>query len=985
MINSADRIKGQRTAKTSLTEKEATAKFVNTYLDGSEKSDNMVSIDGDNTVVYPEILANAAKILPKTSVLDAAADYLGLIDNSSFSSFASDMYYTYLDIYGFSGTQGVGSGIFNKNLLAEIGNNTVSMSQQAFQDLLDTTGVTSEQKEEEMKENAYKMLDPGKEGKEYRRQFMSSTFEGWLIDSYDKICYGDTESEYYATMTSTRHSFVNLDTYADNFMTRAVVAKWPIILPVLMLLISIFIMVFATINNKRILWIVVNLITTACMLITLPAVTEIAPYVVEKVSDKAFKNVMSTAAMNEALEAKSIEQDIDAKYSQFSEDIKTAIKEVNAMGTSGSLLIKQDMTRKAIKSTANARIAELKGLATARWLLPTILSMSGATDENDIDNYVFVSLGEKREELRNFNMQAPLSNNSDYSQILKLVNINGNEINDFATNVSNYFDDFIRELSQYGTDRDNVTNANAQRINAVTYVQGTETVLPYFYINAHKTLCNLANSQGDLTLVTMQQFYDGIKHDTTHTNILTVTRGNVKDCGNLRTLLTDYVPYLLQVQDNAIKTLKKRTIKASEYETYEGKEASFLFRCNWADKLVRNSGYDEDDINPNKYLEKYGREMIFSRAEMVAAGLTTKDLTPVEIKCIEVNDRIDTQWTLLVNYINTEGIDMELIAEHMAMVSTIAFNEVFTKDRLVNANLALYPSALSLRTINYDTMMKLVLMSNYGYVDSKAHSMEIVLAESGWPSGLLLVVLAWVITVAVPFIMSLTLGFAFYAAILACAYNAVVNGKDKMKVFGGAAISVFAIIIYTSLYILSFKWVIGNTNKILSLDDLASGDTVAVGKLLLIAIFTAAYLVALIFRMIHTIRNFRDMGFQMWATVAKKSFDGFQNMIKSIKNHFSSGSDKSESTATSGDSDDSVGKTEVQGDVSVKNVKDDPLYIQDVTEAANSATWIQDDDDVTELDSGYVAEDAPDDVTTSDSSSSNSNSSSNNSEQKDDK
>ena len=131
----------------------------------------------------------------------------------------------------------------------------------------------------------------------------------------------------------------------------------------------------------------------------------------------------------------------------------------------------------------------------------------------------------------------------------------------------------------------------------------------------------------------------------------------------------------------------------------------------------------------------------------------------------------------------------------MALRATLIFNETIAKDRVINENYALYPSAVSLRTINFDTMMKMVLMSNFGLIDTNQQSMPIVYAESGPISGFLLLILAWAVTVFVPALADICMGIAFYGRgmdakmLIGCAdeamYCAKKSGKNGYMIYDG--------------------------------------------------------------------------------------------------------------------------------------------------------------------------------------------------------
>lgn len=944
---------------------------------------------------------NFVRIGVANPALKTAADYLGLSAASTFSLYASDMYYSYLDIYGLINN----AHLFKVPLFTALGNTCTNLTSQELGKLIMDNGLTAEQKEEELKENAYLMLSPNEKGKEYRSRIVSGTIDEWLVRTYHNTCYGDTDSEYFAKLNSTSNSFINFDTYSENFLTKAVVQRWPIILPIILLFLSIFIIIFAAVNGKSVIWILSNLVITACMLISLPCVAEVTPYFVNKVAESAFKNSIGTMCVSEAVEDDAIRADITKQYAGYGEEtakqMQAAYDNLSALGTSGSLMLKQDMTRKTIPSNTSEIYAELKGLASAQWLMPNLLSMTGAWTQDEYDDYVYRSVGEKRKELRAMQPTLPSQEfygaEGDYlaqygtniiSQLCKyneyatpdlyqnighstatesymsaaahgksfshttdlfLTNVNSLPVSDITTVVA---DGIISEIHGYSVDNYK---------NVIGYLQGTETILPYFYLVARDALINADSTITDFNQITVLNFYNNFIQDEFNNNALTVKNGRIIDLVDLEYLFKAYVPYLVGIQDEAKEVLGDEQI-GKLYEIYEKEPKSFLFECNWADKLLKAYDYG-DDINPFTYPSRYGREMVFSQAQQLAQNVPTKALTDVELRCIEANKKIEEQWTLLINYVTSAGISVDILTEQMALTATIAFNETFSKDRIVNSNYALYPSAISLRTINFDTVMKMVLMSNFGLADLNQESMKIVLAESSTLTGLILFVVAWFITVFVPILINVAMAAAFYCTILSCAYNACIDGKQKLKTTGGATISVIVLTIGTVLYVYSFRWIIGNTNKVLSIKQISAGISLSTGKIFLLAACAGLYTWFLVARTFHTIKNFRDMSMQMWASYSKKTYDGFIRGVTSLANWFNKGdnSGRTNNSARLTDGETSDAKTEVSlaedgGTVNVKNTEKDPLFTKQ-TNSADEATVILDDDRYDMDNSGYVERD----------------------------
>lgn len=1007
---------------------DSSAKKLYTYIHGTEISstdfNKFTSTDYTSSDWPTSKVINMqwAKIAPATAYLKTAASYLGLHEDCTFSLFASDMYYSYLDIYGLIGGT---EPIFIKDIFTALGSVCTIKTPEELGKSIMTQGLTAEQKEQMTKENVYLMLSQDEDGREYRSRMVDGIFNEWLVESYDKMCYGDTSSDYFKTLNSTSNSFINLRTYSENFLTKAVVVRWTTILPILMLILSLIIVIIGTINNKKLPWIFCNLLICTCMLITLPALSETIPYVVEKVSDKAFSNAIDTMAISEAVEDDVIRADIKKQFEGYGEKISTAIDSLSALGTSGSLMLKQDITRKVIPKSTGSTFQELKGLASAQWLLPNLLSMTGADTVAEYNDYVYRALGEKRMELRKmstvqadkdsaYKILQKISNSSitDLDEFKKSLNHGTNlyqsmsrpnesvevDSSDFIPADEHLYGLILSKLNGTPVEYVNVEDFDSEivqtligeistidedsSVNSISYLQGTETLLPYFYLVAKDGLKNC--SQKTLfEQLNMQDYYNAISHTrdysgvVKHTNLLTVVDSNTIDVLDLEYLFTYYIPYLLYMQETATESLTTEDGSiphiGSSYPIYSKEPMDFLFKCNWADKIVNAYNYNKEHLNPNSDYYKNRTiypYMIFSEAQLANAvsyaqsnntSFTYEDLTDIELACIEVNKQVDKAWTLLVNYITTDGVTMDILTEQMAISATLIFNTVISQDRIVSSNHALYPSAISLRTINFDTMMKMVLMSNFGLGDFNQQSMRIVLAESGILSGIVLLCTAWITTVLVPFMMDLVMAIIFYSAILSCAYNACIDGKEKLKTFGGASISVYILALETILYVYSYAWIIGDTNKVLSAKQFEAGTTIATGKLLVLLLVTIIYLGLLVFHGITSVKNFKDMSFQMWASYSQKSFNAatravahVRNKIRDVKNGIKLASgDAGAVMDMLNDKPIPVSIKNKDGKVKIESSSKEPVFVKATNNSADEATIIWQSEDGSD-NSGYI-------------------------------
>lgn len=981
---------------------------------GTNFTASIASSDKD----YTNHAQNYVRILPASGALKIASQYLGLKQDTVFGDYADSMYYTYLYNFGFINNKT--GHKFNSKLLSTLGNAATNMTPEDFADELAVNGLSQEEKEQQSRENAYLMLSTTKQGREYRTSYFSNLINDILSHRYTLMCYGDTDSEYYSTLLSTSSSFIKLDAYSENFMTRGIVKNWGTVLPLIVLFLSLFIAVFGTINGKKPLWIIANVFISALMLVLLPAAAEITPFVVEKVADNAFESVATMMSVSEAVEDDFNYQNIMAKYSSYGElatAIQAAYESQSSKSTSGSLMLKQDISRKVINATANTTYSELKGLATAQWLLPSIFEQESSYAEGEEDDYVYRSVGNKRAELRAMALTkssisgdtgyAYLANNAALRTIVANMRVKAGYSTVGETVLADGFNTSIMD-NRYGcvanrgashqhlqaliyttyngstsvgtyANLDTITDSMIDTLsvydgtqssydNCIGYLQGTESILPYFYLIAYDTMANAYDSgAADLTGLTLTDFYyKMLPEDLTgaddYTNAVSYLKGKSLDVADMEYLLKFYIPYLVGLQETAKEQLGDNII-GSKYPIYAETARTFLYKCNWADKIVNSYGFG-DDLDPYTYPSRYGREMIYSEAELDAykethTNFSEKDLTTVELRCIEANKNIAEKWLLLVNYVGQKNITPQILIEQMGFVATIEFNKAFAKDNIVNSNLALYPKAFTIRNINFDKMMKFVLMSNFNFVSTNQNSMTVILAEGSTPTGVLLLITAWLVTYVLPFLMAVVMGITFYATILSCAYNAAIDGKDKLKTCGGASITAIMLTGETALYIWSYRWVIGDTTRLLStsqINSIAAGTTNAFGKVAIVLVFTILYGGIICIHAFNCVKNFKDMGFQMWASYSQKSFLAVQHGIQGLKNFIKPGSGKSDAEImqdVAANDPMTAGKGGTT-DSHVHNTPDDPLYVQE-TNKSDSSTYILPVDKDTDY-SGYIEE-----------------------------
>lgn len=548
----------------------------------------------------------------------------------------------------------------------------------------------------------------------------------------------------------------------------------------------------------------------------------------------------------------------------------------------------------------------------------------------------------------------------------------------------------------------------------------TEDIIPYFYLVVKDTYSYEydINNYEDVNAAAAGGKNDNLGLGQLMTNLLgsaspmpdgtTVRYGvpfstidgksYVKDILDLEYLFTNYVPYMASVMftaggaDGASGMLHDVTMEQIGFDLYGDSEAAWLFRSNWVIKLITSNNYSaparitdrdgneytvEHQLFPQNYPADKGRPMVFSEAQMIALGLTEGQLTRVELACVNTNRKAVQQWQMLVNYANTDGITREIIEEQMALEAAMIFNKEFVDDNFISNEMALYPTSFDLRCINFDAVLKLLVISdNYNNASLSQDAIYTIMADKGIWGGRLALWTAFLCQTAVPFMRNLTLGFLFYLALASCLFNLVNDNRSKAKASIGGITCNTIYALWTIAYYCIFWMLITRAggDLILTRDGFNTGTSNIIWKLILVLAASLIYIVVSVAYIIRVvIRDIPGMGMsvlqQYWhsAYVKVKSFADkigakFGSKSAAENSRESAAKDVAEvrddvEKANGGGGAEKVDVTDSA--VTIKNDKKNPIPVFD-TNSANDPTYIEDDSD---NDSGFV-EDENDTETT---------------------
>lgn len=457
------------------------------------------------------------------------------------------------------------------------------------------------------------------------------------------------------------------------------------------------------------------------------------------------------------------------------------------------------------------------------------------------------------------------------------------------------------------------------------YLWMTENPAMYFYHNVKDTF---EPTYGVAAIsMELQGFYDKIDLDgdgnpdteeMRHSFMHDATNGEVRDFLDLEELFTNVIPYLYNVQiiaggNNGINGAFGAEKLGESYAVYSENLKSWMFRSNWVTKIeesrIYNSkdtiGYIDDSgnrqtveiiggLHPSNY-SKY-RPMVFSKAQMRSLGLTSADLSLVENKILKVNDAVMLDWTLLTNYANTGGMTSEVLYRQMAIDALLQFNKEFSPDNGINAAMSLHPTTLDLRSISFDSVMKLLMVSSttnaqYIYADT----MQSVISDSSTFSAIVLLLDAEICNALIPNIRDLAMAFVFYLMLWNLAMCIIKQDRSKAKIIVGTLLINLRYALYTIAYYAVFYLLISMStpDQILSVSKLSITSSVPTFKFVAILIASGTYTYFLIKKIIiFTWQNRNDMGFDtqmtMLSNLADRVGSGFRRVTGAVNTNSSS-------------------------------------------------------------------------------------------------
>jgi len=294
---------------------------------------------------------------------------------------------------------------------------------------------------------------------------------------------------------------------------------------------------------------------------------------------------------------------------------------------------------------------------------------------------------------------------------------------------------------------------------------------------------------------------------------------------------------------------------------------------------------------PSEY-ERAGRNMVFSEAQMYAEGLTDDCLSLIELKCVQINSETSKQWTLMLNYASVSGMTREVMIRQMALDALLIFNDEFSPTGVLSGAYTMYPNGIDLRSISFDSVMKMLMLNvthdtSYIYGDT----MQTLVEDSDIFTALLLLITAFICAFLIPLARNIVLGLIFFLGIWSMLWSIFKSNKTKAKISGGWLLSNLVFLVMTLLYYLAFKVIMAmtTTDEVLSLHQVEINTGNPVWCLIFVLLISLLYCFGIYKMAVHCVKNYRDMGFEVYAGIAEMAAGGISTKIEQLGAGLSSG------------------------------------------------------------------------------------------------
>lgn len=561
--------------------------------------------------------------------------------------------------------------------------------------------------------------------------------------------------------------------------------------------------------------------------------------------------------------------------------------------------------------------------------------------------------------LMNFGTKLTVPNPADFSELSADINETGLNKNTWGKYASYLATNGASSLG-FMSNLNNITNEdilptlgkynsyNEPIYNYFGYLWMTENPMPYFYISVKDTF-NADMSIGKL-VYELQGYYSDILDDSGNVKVMKAhhtfmrddRNGAIRDFLDMEEFFTNVLPYMYNVQiiaggDGNNNGAFGDALIGDVYPYYAKNKKSWLFRSNWVTKIEEGDIYNKKDrigyiteggnkefvnisgsLHPSSY-SKY-RPMVFSESQMIEMGLDKGDLSYTENQILKFNKDVEKEWTLLINYANSNGMKADTIYRQMALTATLKFSKYFSTSSAIDSRI-LYPNTLDLRNMSFDAVMKLVYMgatrnASVIYKDT----MQVVIENGDIFGGIVLLLDAIMCSKLIPMVRDFGLAFVTLLLVFKLILDVMLQQDGKNKYLLGALLIYLKCAVFTLMFYLIFKFIMlaSTPSQVLSDSSLTGTGHNAWWYNLIILFACLGYTFLLGNNIIRfTWINRKDMGLEAslnsLGAIATGITGGFGGLSDVIGNYFGGvGSSLSSESSLSDNSSSSVKATSVE-------------------------------------------------------------------------
>ena len=424
--------------------------------------------------------------------------------------------------------------------------------------------------------------------------------------------------------------------------------------------------------------------------------------------------------------------------------------------------------------------------------------------------------------------------------------------------------------------------------------------------------------------------------------------GITRDMLDLEEMFYNMIPYMYKMSitangftgDDGVlqnKNTGKSYKISKDLMYYGGERQSWMYRCNWATKLMENPTFStpktikdesgkkytvENPMMPQCYPQE--RPMVFSDAQKEYLGLEDSDLNIVELKCCKVNRDVARKWTLLINYAGTAGMTREIMYRQMATDATLTFCEEFSSSGILDTAYTMYPQSLDLRYMSFDSLAKMLMMNvsnSTSYIYGT--TMLSVLQSSDMVTAVILLITAWVCAFLIPLVRVVLMAIIFYLGFWAALKAIFYSGKEKANIACGQFITNILFMIYTIVYYFVFYVLtrLSSGDEVITLDRISAEAGSPAWILLIVLLFSILYVVGMAFHIKFCVTNRGDMGYSQYSMLASSIADSISSSASRTKSAISNffGGDSHTSGTSNTNSIKGTGTRDQLTDVNVKS------------------------------------------------------------------